>query len=1398
MADKKVYSIVINGVQESANAVESLNKQLSELENRIKALEKSNVKINASSSGGGSTSSGSKSSLNEEEKLAKQIEQIDAKRQAYSKEIYQNYLAAKDVLDETVKDQKQISAQERLQANNYTNTMAGMKQELKDLKTVMNGTDLGDDAFKQMSQRARELTNKLKEIEQAYGQYGRNVGNYASAFDKIRVSVGNTVREYDNYKKAVKELKQERFQLSQTLGQESDQYKEIDKALKQLESDYNDLNKSSKFMDNLLDTMQSFTALASVGQGVSALFGFDDNEIQKSIQKLVALQNVLKGIETIHLQMQRGGEGLGGLFAKGSSSIDNFVAKLTGAKVTMDGLTASSRAATVAVRGLSMALKGIGIGLLIALIPKVIDGITNIGKDMDSTAKQTKRLDEAFASLNSKFKDRNDLLTSSYLKGELSDEQFLTKTYQDQSYYLGEQIQLLRERAALMNEQSEGGFFSMNFFDSFTKGGGFTGERINGSKTVESYSWLSDLIPQLSITVKNIKEVEDEFKKCQEAIWDTEDYFTKWGNGLGDWVNSLFTTVADTDRVMTSLGNIRISEFVASFGEANQKFKDGKISAEQFAQELGKLKGELNSSEVLRSVIANLDKYIPDEKVREAVNNIINQIIRLDDAFNMTSPEQIHHWMQVRIDAMAEGTEKIKAQIDADEKYEIAQYGKTQEQINLIHAKYARKRQDELKKYNEQAKEKAKQHARELESVEREIQALRIQNMKDGLDKQLAQLEEERRQKLQKAKDDGIRVGELTIEINKLYDKKIQDAKEEWAYRIEQVYTNMWNKIYQINHSNAQSNFDLIEKEIKAEYNKLQDLASSNNRGVNLGYSQKNRKIETTENGKTKVTTETDESYTKRLAAEYQKRKDLVKSYYSEIEGILTEEENNLYKNSVKKLEEAKNNELRTLKNSYSAQDHEIEEHYKKGEITLEQYNEAVERLNKERGEQEAQIQLNYQRKTEDNEKAHNDRLISFRQDTDDAIVNHFRESMEALSKVNTSEDIYNKLGFLNISAIKKRNDQVVALYKQMAADIVNVLNQLETKLQEGDYTQVQRAKLEKQIKELKALLAQLGVAVADTADDTDESWKKLIGQISFYTSQVGSALSSLVGAIGDYTDQQYENEISQLQEYIDEYEEKLNEQKEITQQHASEIDSIEDELATARGDRRQHLIDQLNAQMAAQRASLAEEKRVEKEKKKLEEKKDREEKKRLEAQKKQQKAQAIINGAVAATNALATPPIWLGIALAAVIAAATAVEIATINSQKFADGGVIAGKSHSQGGVKVLGGRAEVEGGEYITNKVTTSKNIDLLDYINSKKKKIDINDLMDFYSSTPRKTIRAVRTKFEDGGYLPTLPNALDVRDQLQNVVVNQDNRPIYVSVVDINNKQEDVRRVQTLAGL
>ena len=94
------------------------------------------------------------------------------------------------------------------------------------------------------------------------------------------------------------------------------------------------------------------------------------------------------------------------------------------------------------------------------------------------------------------------------------------------------------------------------------------------------------------------------------------------------------------------------------------------------------------------------------------------------------------------------------------------------------------------------------------------------------------------------------------------------------------------------------------------------------------------------------------------------------------------------------------------------------------------------------------------------------------------------------------------------------------------------------------------------------------------------------------------------------------------------------------------------------------------------------------------------------EALKQQQKAdisQAVSNGAIAITKTLANLGFPLGAIAAAGVAAQTAIQVATIRSQKFAKGGIIEGASHADGGVPFtvdgVGG-FEAEGGEVIINK--------------------------------------------------------------------------------------------------
>lgn len=1488
MADsKRIYSITINGIEQSIKQVDALSDALQFLDKKIKELESRSVNVTSTSSGSGG---GRTAELQTEDQLLKQIQKTEQQIANTRREDYQSLLAQKDVLKDVVSEAEQRAAQERLTANNYANTMKGMKQELSDLKKVFNTVDVGSDKFKEMTARASELTQKLKEIEQSYGQFGRNVGNYKSAFDdikKVTVQVGSTAREFSSVRDASRQLTQELKAMAIAGQQDTEEYKELAEAVhnfemasRRAESAVNDLKASSEGMDNILDMFESFTAIGSIGQGFAAFFGIDDTEIQRSIQKLVALQNVMQGIEKIRQQMNTQ-EGIGAIFAKGSSSIDGFVAKLTGAQVTMNGLTASSKAATVAVRGLSLALKAVGIGLVIGAITFAIEAISKLGSEMDTASKKAEALDENLKTLNDTYKKRVDSISASYLNHSLSDEEFLKENYKAQNDYLREQITILRERADAMREQNSSWF---HFMDNFTTGSGFTGQRMTGTTTIEAYNWWSSINPALTETVHNIKEVEDEFLKCQKAFRKGKDYFDEWGTGLKGWFNSLFTTVGDTERMMRELGNIKLSDFVGSFAEVQEKFSKGSISAEEYAKKITELKKEMDANEVLRSVIANLDKYIPDEKVREAVQNIINEIYRLDDAFNMTSAAQIHHWAQVRIDAMKEGSAKIAAQLKADEEYEIAQYGKTQEQINLIHAKYERKRLEQTQKYNEQARNKAKQHAKQLEDAEKELNSLRIQNMKEGLNKQLAQLEEEKRQKIAKARQNGINVGEITLEIEKLYNKKVLDAKEEWSKKIQQVYTDMWARIYSINHNNAQMNFETEERNLEAHYKKLQEIATKNLDKNTASYSpnlqglspttarrlervgayidekvlhdaksyidmlqeiqilegriRENRANPTFEDdGWLQVETSIleqdlqkrkdalqdyldyykmteedmenvniikalrEQNYSKSLLTEYKLRIQNRRQYYQEVERLTLEELEKQKEIEARQLEENMNAELRDKYNSREKDFQNLKEYLKRGEITQAQYNEALKRMTAEFEEEDIAIQDKYRSQKAQKEQEHQDKIKRIKAQSYNSQLQEYRDFASRMSQVNTSEPVTNNAwGIPNVKQTKERNKELLYAYEELSSDIVNEKHKLQRSLDKNeitfdDFQQAQR--------ELNNLQNNVSTAMQNIENDTKKLPEQLNGAINYWFQAVGQTINTILASFSEITDNQYQKMIDEQEEYINKYEEQLNKQKEITQQYASEVESIEAELANARGDRREHLIDQLNAEMAAQRASLAQEKKIEKEREKAEEKKKKLEHDQAVARKKMQLAQAAINMAMAismaAVNSWPIPAIPM-MALAAAAGAAQIAAVASTNIPSYGQGGVIQGKSHAQGGVKVLGGQAEVEGGEFITNKVTTSKNVDLLEYINAKRKRINLEDLIEFYggNSPVKKNIQTVRTKFADGGIVPTLRNDINLSDRMLTAFEDYSNRPVQVAVVDIIDRTQQVNDVKVMAGI
>lgn len=310
----------------------------------------------------------------------------------------------------------------------------------------------------------------------------------------------------------------------------------------------------------------------------------------------------------------------------------------------------------------------------------------------------------------------------------------------------------------------------------------------------------------------------------------------------------------------------------------------------------------------------------------------------------------------------------------------------------------------------------------------------------------------------------------------------------------------------------------------------------------------------------------------------------------------------------------------------------------------------------------------------------------------------------------------------------------------------------------------------------------------------------KLIDGLNTYIQQLGNGVQELLSTIWDSQGKQLDAMKDALDKQNDLLEEKLSKQEEITQKHKDAIDSIEEELDSARGDRRQHLIDSLNAQIQAQRASLAQEKKIQAQKEANQRKLDALDKKRKQEQKKQAIISATISAALATANGLATSPfIPVGVAMGALAASLGAAQIAIIANQKYAKGGLLEGPDHAHGGIKVGNTGIEVEGGEYVTRRVTTQKNLELLEYINGKKRKLTLDDFVEFFNGRSTPSGSAKRKNFlATGGQVPVLDDNFDVGRLIKQVRTQEDNRPIVVSVVDINQAQDRVRKVQTLAGL
>lgn len=272
---------------------------------------------------------------------------------------------------------------------------------------------------------------------------------------------------------------------------------------------------------------------------------------------------------------------------------------------------------------------------------------------------------------------------------------------------------------------------------------------------------------------------------------------------------------------------------------------------------------------------------------------------------------------------------------------------------------------------------------------------------------------------------------------------------------------------------------------------------------------------------------------------------------------------------------------------------------------------------------------------------------------------------------------------------------------------------------------------------------------------------------------------------------------LEQVQDMHDKALDKVNES-------ADKIKELNEAIKDSGNDNMDATKQQLADEQLLYAQRLAEEKKLAEEERNLKNKKGQQEANARKMELRYQRAMGIANTAQGASKALADWGWPLGAIFAGVMTALGLVQTALITKQigqikpvKYAEGGLLSGPSHSQGGIKAMNGALELEGNEYVVNKKSTSKYINILERINSNDPSVRY-----LQGGSPQYADTRIR-KFANGGLTPNfekIDSNLRANNEANRVLSAIDNINFTptVAVKDIWKAEDRLVRVRGLSGL
>lgn len=1329
--------------------------------------------------------------------------------------------------------------------------------ELKRVNKELDVISLNDENYQSLSDYRDNLKLVTDEIKRFRGEQVKADNQLKT---QVQKTINGTIYTWENLSVAIGDLEDKLYQLAARGKENTKEFEDIARAasefkiaMRQVDYQIDSMVESSKGIQKIMSYMQGFTAIGQGAVGLSQLFGMDDENTMKGIQTLQALQGIAQSLQTIQ-ELSKQGTAFGKML---DSIVNKFELLAVASSRWYDGLGSGFKTVEEAVSNLNLEFDSITqnlegnlqskIGGEIKIVdPHDIESVKELANSLGLTKKETdllivgaKQMSKEFDIQNKGVETANDIWDKfktnlSLIKIRLKDLLGLYPKVAENARDASESMEGVGSSGGSLIQATKGAKLfasALRTVSVAAKGlamaiaatgilvfiqligwlvekmkdwGKAAIEAVFGNdKLVNSVSVLEgrleSLNKQLEYTLKLIQDAnrEGRLTDLQKAILEYEEYskaLEETAKQLKKYIElrgeakklesiENYSKIYEALQVKVESGEGGRTERVALANMQKRIIEDiqyqiANLDLSKGMDELDKF-FKLMSDGMYASSFLNIEELFPEEewakvlkkrietlqdfynKVNDATQNVEDVATSRENTIRSNYTEAIYDDQTRELEALKNAR---KAEIEAAKgDYYI---------IHSINLKYDRLELELIEKHNKEKLDKHKDYQSKLKDLLRQIRDNYLSAENESLNKTIQEINNAR----QDAIDDAIQASKESLakgvdmteqynalikSINAKYDSEITKAKKEYYQNLLDEYDNYTQELIRSEQAILSNRLDNKSQTIDIEYAVSQNTSD----GMFDFDSQYSQRIDSEKRfNETRLS----------LELQYLKDRKNIENEYAKLDkDDSTIQEENRYKQALKS--------LRQFKES--------------GKATEEEYNKLVEKEHELHKNNILLINEQYDTRIELNEKNHQNEVketISTSLKDNVSLYQLYVDEVDALmSNVGKNENIF---GLPKISESMDYFKQAKTVVKDGLGAVEKERQNLNNKLKNEEISFIDYKDAIDELDNVKDNLKAQGEDIDETQKDfiqaMAENYKSIIDG---WVSQISSMLS----LFNESQMQMIDNELEEINRQLEIQEEAYQKAEEAANAHKDIINGIEDELADARGARRQALIDNLAQQQKAYLEDIANQQAAMQEKQKIEERQKQLEKKRREQEKKSNVQQALINTYMSVSNALAVQPWQLGLALSAVALALGMKNVTSIKSTPiYEDGGVLVGNSHAQGGIKVLNGAAEVEGGEYVVNKKSTATNLPLLEYVNSKKRAVTADELLEFFANgTPRIKSKAT-SKFKQGGQLPT--TSIDIRKVVSVANVGDENKTYVVSVVDIVNAQEDLEQVRVLSGL